>query len=474
MSATDNTNKAAATRKSRRFSNEMWMMIVAASILLAFAIYAALNWFVLVEEVALVNAKGEAVTNPYLVLERLAVAAGASVQRSNKSAELDHHLSSSVAMKSAVLMLGDRRLAEMRPTRVAEIVAWVRAGGHLIVEAEQPSLDDPILANWGVDRKKLVWRNGKYTELDRRKSIDDQAPAIEEANNSEQTSSDEFTLDTELTPDRRPPKGESSRGARGIPFLPAPQQHPSDITMADGMSFRMHFRPYQNLYLSADSPALTGDIVSDKYGKRLLDFMDGNGRVTVISNFDFMIYRNLREHDHAELIWHLLSNSGATKPRLLLSVYRQGDGLWQWLADHARMIIVSALSLLLLCLWRIVPRFGAPLPAVMDVRRDFSGHVVASGVFMMNRHAWTSLITTMRNRFLHVLKQQHPRTSQMTDSQRIAYLAAQLNASEDDVARALHVQVASRRETIAVIRQLREMLRRISHKRAFNQFSSKQ
>lgn len=466
MSGTRTANATSAT-KQRRFSNEVWVAIVGASILFAFAIYAALNWFVLVEEDKLVNAKGEAVSNPYFVLERLAVSAGASTLRSNKSVELDNHLSPTASAKSTTLMLSDRRLAEMRPARVAEIVAWVRAGGHLIVEAEQPSLDDPLLENWGVDRKKLIWRNGKYVEIDRRRSIDDTPANIADEDNSEQTPSEEFTFDTEVTPDRRPPVGESGRNLQGLPFIPAPKQAASEITLDDGMHFRMHFRPYQNLYRSADGANADAPLITDKYGARLLDFMDGAGRVTVISNFDFMIYRNLLEYDHAEFIWHLMSNGNTTEPRVLLALYRQGDGLWNWLSDHAWMVLIGALTLLLLWLWRIVPRFGPLMPVAVDGRRDFSGHVVAAGIYMMNQHAWASLLSTMRHRFLYILKHQHPRTTQMIDAQRVVYLAAQLNANEGDVARALHVQVASRREAIAVIRQLREMMRRISHKRVF-------
>ena len=33
-----------------------------------------------------------------------------------------------------------------------EIIDWVRRGGHLIVEAEDPRYDDPLVAAFGVDR----------------------------------------------------------------------------------------------------------------------------------------------------------------------------------------------------------------------------------------------------------------------------------------------------------------------------------
>ncbi|NJR72206.1 MAG: hypothetical protein HC782_03905, partial [Gammaproteobacteria bacterium] len=100
------------------------------AVLSAFAVYAAFNWFELVEEEELVGANGEALTNAYFGLQQFLVASGASITLANKSNELDRSLAQTEpSLQPRIMLLGDRRLAEMTANRVNKIIDWVRGGG---------------------------------------------------------------------------------------------------------------------------------------------------------------------------------------------------------------------------------------------------------------------------------------------------------------------------------------------------------
>ena len=147
----------------------------------------------------------------------------------------------------------------------------------------------------------------------------------------------------------------------------------------------------------------------------MVEFQDGLGRVTVISNFDFMTYLNLENNDHAELIWHLVSNANTIKPSIIVALNRQIDGLWKWLKTHAWMVVVSSIALLLFWLWRVIPRMGPMALPVANGRRSLLEHMVAAGAFLANQKQWQALLDPVRNRFIKQYKYRHPRTMNMSD-----------------------------------------------------------
>lgn len=92
-----------------------------------------------------VGPSAEARRNLYLAAERFAARMGLATRELRSLPELD-------ALKpNSVLLLPNRRQA-LDPRRLREIVAWVEAGGHLIVEAELIGVADPLLDLVGVER----------------------------------------------------------------------------------------------------------------------------------------------------------------------------------------------------------------------------------------------------------------------------------------------------------------------------------
>jgi hypothetical protein len=93
-----------------------------------------------------VGPTGEARRNPYLAAQRFAARMGLPAGELRSLPELD-------ALKPAAVLLVPNRRQALDPRRIREIASWVRAGGHLIAEAEFVGVSDPLLDLLGVQRQ---------------------------------------------------------------------------------------------------------------------------------------------------------------------------------------------------------------------------------------------------------------------------------------------------------------------------------
>ncbi|HLB15338.1 MAG TPA: DUF4350 domain-containing protein [Burkholderiales bacterium] len=90
--------------------------------------------------------QGEARRNAFLAAERLLARMGASVRHAKTPGELRE------LPPNGTLILPDRRDA-VAPDERRRLLAWIEAGGHLIVEDENYRVPDPLLDALGVKRK---------------------------------------------------------------------------------------------------------------------------------------------------------------------------------------------------------------------------------------------------------------------------------------------------------------------------------
>jgi hypothetical protein len=213
----------------------------------------------------------------------------------------------------------------MTPARIARLRAWVNAGGHLIVEAEQPGIDDPLLKSYGVTRVRLRMVKGELVE--RPHKSDPDAPHTDEE--EEEAEPMDFGMDVQDMP------VEGDDDSKGVTPLKLPKLRsglPARLVLPGSHVFSVAFTPYQNLIGHNTGPRDWH--VRDDIGLRMLQRQDGQGRVTMISNFDFMAARRLGKFDHAEFTWHLMvanadgSADNAIKPTLWLALRDPGGGLW--------------------------------------------------------------------------------------------------------------------------------------------------
>lgn len=284
--------------------------------------------------------QGAAREDPYLALRQLLKRSKLQLEEPAVAAipvtKFDH------LPAAGTLLLGDRRHLLMTPERVQKIVAWVAAGGHLIVEAEYPGRPDPLLAAFGLSRKDLV----------RPKP----APEAKAKSKAE-------------TDGSNPPDGAKAKAQ-----APAPQASKgcarraaeiTEVTLPDGgRPLQVEFGAYQNLSVLKNEGF---HLVADSLGLRLATAARGAGRVSAISNFDFLVYRGTLEvkevaqqpthigkYDHAEMVLRLVRLNPHHAQSALRLVWGDDDvSLWQWLVDHAAYALASLALLLAVWLWRV-------------------------------------------------------------------------------------------------------------------------
>lgn len=107
-----------------------------------------------VPERELVGYQGEAARNPLLALTRLLERMGSSVRPMARITDLD----SLDPGTTLIIARGRRGITRQRAER---LLAWARAGGHLIVEAERPRDRDVLLDALQVTRRDSSAKPGK-------------------------------------------------------------------------------------------------------------------------------------------------------------------------------------------------------------------------------------------------------------------------------------------------------------------------
>ena len=93
-----------------------WWWALSLSALFAAFVYLALDWYAIEDDNEWVGMQGEALTNPYLAMQRTVEAMGASTQIVKGDDAWGTILDG--APKNATLLLGDRRLVRMTSARV--------------------------------------------------------------------------------------------------------------------------------------------------------------------------------------------------------------------------------------------------------------------------------------------------------------------------------------------------------------------
>lgn len=441
-----------------------WWWALGLSALLAGVIYIALNWYAIEDDSEWVGMQGEARTNPYLAMQRTVEAMGARTQviQGDSSGAGAWDTALDAAPKNSTLILGDRRLVRMTVARVEQIRAWVRAGGNLILEAEQVKLDDPLLASYGIGHVGLRWTaKGGFVEKREKGTPKDDSDTEPENN-------DFFDFDAEELRDK---DGKNNPLTQALPGLLRNNQV-STVMLADNASFNVNFRPYQNLRVKkVPDDAL---IIDDKAGTRLVQFRDGAGRVTAISNFDFMGWREIGKYDHAEFLSHMIgmqtvalsgADSKATPPLVLLALRDSGGGLWAWLSEHAWMVLWAFAGLLLAWIARVIRRFGPLASQATGSRLSLGEHLRALGHYLASQQGWGGLAHAARERFLKRLYRERPGLSRVDKTALLVMLEKLTGMGAARIERAMLVTVADKATFVETIRSLKAMEAMLDHHR---------
>ena len=299
--------------------------------------------------------------NPYLALERYIERMGGTLTRRSDAGALDR------LPAGGTVLLDRHRSQWLPPERLQHLLSWIEDGGYLLVVAERPDVDDPLLEHFGIQRlTKPISKPDSFSA--------DQPRVLE---------------------------------------IKLPEHYPALRVDAALAALTSGSRP----------PLWSAGHSGDE--AQWLHYVIGRGNLTVAVGLDSQLSnRRIGELDHAELFWILLSRyDRSPKPQVLLLSRLQMPGLFVWLWENAREACIAAIALLLLWLWRIVPRFAACVPEAPPTRRELREHLAAVGRYLWRAGALPSLLVPVREHFQNRLAFRHPKIAALPPEEQAAALS---------------------------------------------------
>lgn len=190
---------------------------------------------------------------------------------------------------------------------------------------------------------------------------------------------------------------------------------------------------------------------------RILQRRIGEGRLTVLSDSDFLTNTSIGERDHAYFAVRLLAPDEGGRVWLLYDSDMPWLGALLWgMAPHA---LISVGVLAALWLWSLGRRLG-PLAAAPDRRRrDLIEHLDASADFLWRHNAASALVESSRQRILGDWLRRHPDLAHRGPHAQAEALAASTGESVERIYRSLFAQPDDARgftEQAMLLQQLRQ------------------
>ena len=245
------------------------------------------------------------------------------------------------------------------------------------------------------------------------------------------------------------------------PLRLQPPRKPSEFRLPhSAATLRVDFGPRQH-FIDVEKRALL--TVDEHWSVLLQRFSLGRGHVTVVNGLRFMTNGRIGEHDHAEFAWQLVRFRPAT-PAVIVAARLEVPSLATWLRESAWPAVLTGAVLLMLWLWRVVPRFG-PLRADPPASRPrLLDHIRASG-----RYHWASggarrLLSAAREACLRAIARNHPGLAAMAPQAQVARLAQLTALPAAELELALHYTPGDAREFATAIHTLQAVGDRLNRK----------
>ncbi len=409
------------------------VMLCLAPLLIMALVYARVYWYETETYSEDVGLNGEAATNPFFGFEVLAKnnlePRGGSFTKLEESVNVANY-----PAEKSLLMLSASRLSRMTPQRVKEIVAWVERGGNLVLEAENINQEDPLLKAFGMERWRVVWRAKGYVERPLKKGR-----AKQDAQNDD---------DDDITDAM--PNVVAKQLEKAMNFTTSAVKFQWD----DGEVYQVKLGRTSTLKLSvADDTAF---LVRGHVGNSIIKRQVGKGQVVALASLAFMRRAAILKDDAGLFAMRLLEPQARPQARpqtspqaveslpsslaqaaevsdasvsappvptsapaataaevnlptnptlIVLGLHMEPKSLLHWLTKHGMPVVLAAIALFLLWLWRIIPRFGPLAAPQVEARRNIADHWRAAGRYLLDRRDWVGLLHAPRSRVLRRLRQ---------------------------------------------------------------------
>ncbi|SDU84382.1 DUF4350 domain-containing protein [Pseudomonas mucidolens] len=289
----------------------------------------------------------QAQANPYLAAEHFLRQQGQSVEHLNSL----EHLASLPSKGSSLLLLSER--SNMPPRKVEQLLAWTKAGGHLLLVAEA-IWDEETQASGDLLLDRLQLRQRFSENLN------------------------------QPTPPPKRSKPDLTRLYIDNQTAPAFFSFDTDFHLVD---------PRHLARFSANSAKAS----------HLMQLNLGQGKVTVITDSELWKNPTIGLHDNAWLLWYLTQGTGVT----LLSNNATED-LFSLLLRYFPQALVALAALILLGLWKVGMRLGPTRAPAPKARRQLQEHLKASADFLLRRSGQNSLLLALQRDILRSARRRHP------------------------------------------------------------------
>lgn len=193
----------------------------------------------------------------------------------------------------------------------------------------------------------------------------------------------------------------------------------------------------------------------------MLEREEGDGDFVVMSSFVPFQNTSIGRHEHAELLWWLATPEGVAGPVWLVRRLHSLS-LLQWLWQHAPAVLGAAALLLLLGLWRVVPRFGPLIPVSRPDRRSITEHLAAMGRFYASQHRLGRLVDALRQDAIDALAARTPEARTADPAARLQLAAQASGIPARDLAPAFAGDATSAREFTGTVRLLQTFRQRLA------------
>jgi hypothetical protein len=316
------------------------------------------------EETKRVGASGEAADDPDYAARLLVGALG------YRAVKIDDPAKLADLPPNATLHIGSIIAEPLAARLEPRIIEWVRRGGHLVIAVAGPEQSDRFTNALGMHR------------IGRHHAVKEEQIELEGRKLSVRLSDcDVFKLDAKPIWSATVPTWFAYSRFEAI------EREQDDER--DGKPAPEQSRP---VIKEERTPALA--IARWPFGK---------GLVTAVCDDRPLSNGWIGRFDHAEFVARVLID-GRDGP-IYFAPETEYPSLLPWLYAHAPEAIAGAVLLILLALWRAIPRFGAIRREAPPQRPGLSIHLRAVGLFHLGRGDWHTLLTSLREEVRRLARQ---------------------------------------------------------------------
>ncbi|MDY0249649.1 MAG: DUF4350 domain-containing protein [Pseudomonas sp.] len=348
------------------------LVIIAGLLLIALGIWLSQKITFYEERIEL-GASPEARSDRYLAIQYFLREQGIAVTSIDSLVSL---MRAPAPQHTLFLLSNDATLIDSQQSALLD---WVAQGGHLVISAQHEKVEQDapsLLATLGIE---------KHLSADLDEDIASDEATLEQAE-SHTTQSQEDT------------KAESLPSTLTRLYLEN-EQSPAYLALDS----RYHLYDADNrAHAWANSQAAT----------HLLQLTHGQGLVTVLSDFGLWQQTQIKNYDHAWLLWYLAQDTEVT---LFNPPKQQGlfSLLWQYFPIACGLLLV----LLLLSVWANALRFGPIITPQDNRRRKLTEHLHAAALFNLRYNGQRSLLLALQKDIQQRAQQRYPSFSRLAVSE---------------------------------------------------------